>query len=296
MVELMNRAALVAWEALRETLRSDSMLAAAKPLYFPSGGGSRTTRHTEDVVAGPWISETANLDDVVDRVILTVGEELRFMLGEPSRLWLSANPMARTAAERRGWSGASRLHWIYVELATSGSAVGRRCFAGDLPACRLALELAPTPDPATEWFDAEDRRRLVTRGGFPRDLTMGEEWRGCVERGDDTACENLVRAQLEASVLHPVSPSVHQSLAETALQMGGDGAYGRLVATEAPTIADWIAVVADAPADSVTARWYSDLRAARPVPTTLTAATGWGALVWIVALAAIATRSTRWRS
>jgi len=296
LVELMSQAAPIAWDALRAELHSDSMLAAIKPVYFPSGGGSRTTERSEDVFPGPWISETANLDEVVDRVILTVGAELRLMLDEPSRLWLSANPLARVVAERRDWPGAASFRWIYVELATSGSAVGRRCFDGHLPACRSALELEPASDPATEWYDALDRRRLIVRGGVPRGLGTIEEWRSCTEAGDDIACETLFRARLEGSVTHPVSTVAHQALVETALQMGGVGAYGRLVLTEAPTIADWIAAVARAPADSVIEVWYSDVIAARPDPTTLTAATGWGAFVWIIVLAAVATRSTRWRS
>ena len=292
--DLVNRAVPIAWDVLREALRSDSMLAAVKPIHFPSGG-SRQLETFDLVIAGPWINQNAQLDDVVDRIISTVGRELRSMLDEPSRLWLGVNPMTHVAGERRGWSWAASLRQIYVELATSGSAVGRRCFAGHLSACRTALELDPVLDPVTEWYDATDLRRLIQRGVIQRGWGTAEESALCIEAGDDTACENLVRDRLEEAVLHPVSPLTHHTLVETSLRLGGDGAYGRMVRSEAATIADWIAAVADAPVDSVIARWHAEVIAARPARSPLTAATGWGAVMWILVLAATATRSTRWR-
>ncbi len=291
---VMKQAVPLAWEALRKTLRSDSILAAARPIYFPTGG-SRPISSSPAVAAGPWIGDSADVEDVVNRIILTVGSELGTLLDDGTRLWLSANIMSPTAARRNGWSG-SYLPSVYVELATSSSAVGRKCFAGDLTACRVALELDPVSDPIAEWYDTQDLLRFIERAGMSRGWDSAAEWISCVQEGDDTACERLFRTRLEGSVLHPVSPMAHQTLGETALQMGGDGAYGRLVQTGAPTIADWIAAVAAAPANSVIARWHSNVMAARPAPTTLTAATGWGALAWIVVLATIATRSTRWRS
>jgi len=292
--DVMKQAVPLAWEAVRETLRSDSMLAAARPIYFPTGG-SRPISSSPAVAAGPWIGDSADVEDVVNRIILTVGSEVGTLLDDGTRLWLGANIMSPTVARRSGWSG-SYLPSVYVELATSGSAVGRTCFAGDLTACRAALELDPVSDPIAEWYDTQDLRRFIERAGMSRGWGSTEEWIPCVQESDDTACDRLFRARLEGSVLHPVSPMAHQTLAATALQMGGDGAYGRMVQTVAPTVADWIAAAAAAPADSVVARWYSNVMAARPAPTTLTAATGWSALVWIVVLAAIATRSTRWRS
>jgi hypothetical protein len=292
--DLMRQAVPVAWEAIQETLRSDSMLAAARPIYFPTGG-SRPISSSPAVVAGLWIGDSADVEDVVNRIILTVGSELGTLLDDGTRLWLSANIMSPTAARRNGWSG-SCLASVYVELATSGSAVGRKCFADDLTACRAALELDPASDPIAEWYDTQDLRRFIERVGMARGWGSAEEWIPCVQEGDDAACDRLFRAGLDGSVLHPVSPMAHQTLAETALQIGGDGAYGRMLQTGVTTIADWIAAVAAAPADSVIARWHSNVVAARPAPTTLTAATGWAALAWIVVLATIATRSTRWRS
>ncbi|UCG87540.1 MAG: hypothetical protein JSW71_03060 [Gemmatimonadota bacterium] len=292
--KLMEQAVPIAWEVLCETLRFDSMLATAKPLYFPSGG-SRRIRRSTDVATGPLIGDSWDVEAVVSRIIQTVGNELGTMLQDSTRLWLGANILSPTAAKARGWSG-SNLSWVYVELATSGSAVGRRCFTGNLTACSSALQLEPASDPILEWYDDQDRRRFVARTGVSRRWGTAEEWIHCVEEGYETACESLFRTRFEGSVHHPVSPVAHQTLAQIALQMGGDGAYGRMVRTDASTIADWIAVVAGAPVDSVVARWHSDVLAARPAPTTLTAAAGWGAAAWIVVLVAIASRSTRWRS
>ena len=292
--DVMKQAVPLAWEAVRKALRSDSTLAAARPIYFPTGG-SRPISSSPAVAAGPWIGDSADVEDVVNRIILTVGSELGTLLDDGTRLWLTANIMSPIAARRNGWSG-SYLPSVYVELATSSSAVGRKCFAGDLTACRAALELDPVSDPIAEWYDTQDLRRFIERAGMSRGWGSAEEWIPCVQEGDDTACDRLFRARLDGSVLHPVSPMAHQTLAETALQMGGDGAYGRMLQTGVTTIADWIAAVAAAPADSVIARWHSNVVAARPASTTLTAATGWAALAWIVVLATIATRSTRWRS
>lgn len=291
---LLKRAVPTAWATLRETLGSDSMLAAAKLLYFPTGRSERIVRSTE-VVAGPWISEHEAIADVVNRIVLTVGEELGAKLDEDTRLWLGANIMGSRAAERSGWSG-THLSWVYVELATAGSSIGRRCFAGDLSACNTALELEPTSDPLIEWYDAHDRRRLIARTGGLRGWVHTPQWIPCVDEGNDTDCEELLRDRMEGSTMHPVSPRVHQTLVETAVEMGGDGAFGRMLETEAATIGDWIAAVAQTPSDAVVAKWHADVIASRPAPTTLTAATGWGAVAWILVLAAIATRSTRWRA
>jgi hypothetical protein len=292
--ELMNRAVPIAWETLREALGSDSMLAAVKPIHFASGS-SRRVEPSEHVISGPWIDEDLPLDDVVDRIIATVGRELSQALAERNRLWLSVGPLTRVAAERRGWSWVTRYQMVYLELATSASAVGRRCHAGDLAACRSALQLDSVSDPMREWYDAADRRRLIRRAAPRWRWRPTEELRLCIEAEDDLACETLARDRFEQAGLRPISPLANHTLLETAVQLGGDGAYGRMIRNEVSSVADWIAAVADAPADSVVAHWHSQVVATRPDRARLTATGGWGAVAWVLVLVAAATRSTRWR-
>ncbi len=116
---------------------------------------------------------------------------------------------------------------------------------------------------------------------------------------DDRACvEYYVDSRHDESLVPIVSPplprGVRDGFVRQVLALGGDGAYGRLRATEG-TIADRLEAAAGMPVDSVIVSWRSGLLDAVGRPTSTSLPIALGAVLWAVLFSGLALRSTRWR-
>ena len=221
--------------------------------------------------------------------------------------WIASRAAAEVAAHQdtafRNWlrgnidaesDDTRRLGGAYVELVTEPWTAVKRCYLGDLDGCRRALGLVPERDPLDQWYDAEDRRRLVATAA-PDDFRFrpAGERASCVE-GNADACTALLR-RLPARSLEPPLRTGPRALMELALDLGGAGAYDRLMESPNRPIVERLAAAAGVSQDSLLMRWHARVLAARPRPVTLTAAGAWAAFGWVLALGALALQSTRWR-
>ena len=183
---------------------------------------------------------------------------------------------------------------VYVELATAPWTVVRRCFAGDLAACERALGLTEAAGQLDGGYGIEDRRHLVELSATTWGLRPLPAARACVEEGIAAACDAALRAVPADLVPPPLSGIARGLLTEVALELGGDGAYERLVDGRGP-IAARLAAAARVPPDSLVRAWRARTFADAPRPITLRRAGAWAAMAWAVTFACLGLRSTRWR-
>jgi len=179
-----------------------------------------------------------------------------------------------------------------VELRTASVPGAIECMEGRLDACAAALNLASSPTDLTA--AAEIRRfirlRLAHRGDEP---ALAESYAACVHGNDDDACLRFLE---QAGVSEPAfSGRARGTLLLTMRAIGGDGAFARFFADTAAAVVPRLEAGAGVPLDSLLGAWRTAVLTERPPPPTLTAATQWLVLGWVVVLAAAATRSTRWR-
>lgn len=186
----------------------------------------------------------------------------------------------------RGWSEA-----VYVALATADSRSARFCFLGDLASCRDLLGLTELSDPVTVWYAPDERRRLVERINW---YGATAAWRSCVEEGSDQAClEFLGPVQPESRA--PLPREARRMLLDVALALGGEGTYARISTSAGPSVEERLAVAVGVVPDTLIARWRETVLDVRPRTQVVSGLEGLSALAWMVALAFLATRSSRWR-
>lgn len=128
-------------------------------------------------------------------------------------------------------------------------------------------------------------------------VTSGTEVTPDCVGGDVEACAVLLRLRERELPSVPERPilTARRSLMQVALEMGGDGAYGRMLSAQGGTVADQLAAAAGGPSDTVLRRWHTAVTAARPESTILTKKGAWMAFFWVVLFVAVASRSSRWR-
>lgn len=191
---------------------------------------------------------------------------------------------------------SGRFDVVYENLATSPFSKPQACFVGDRAACRAALGLTEQ-DPIVAWYDAIDRRRLAaTWSDFARRTGHPAVVR-CAEGASDSVCIAALR-ELPAAVRlgePPLSGGDRVSLAAMALDVGGPGAYDRLLAARGQPIADRLAAAARLDADSLIGVWRARVIAARPHTLAFQPRAAWAAVLWGTLLGFMALRSTRWR-
>ena len=125
-------------------------------------------------------------------------------------------------------------------------------------------------------------------------LSRLPEVRDCVEQGDVAACDAALRT-VPAEFIHPpLSSRARGLLVDLALELGGAGAYERLVASRGP-LAGRLATAAHVPVDSLVRAWRARAFAHQPERITLRRAGAWAAMAWAVAFALLGLRSTQWR-
>ena len=185
---------------------------------------------------------------------------------------------------------------VYIQLVTAPAVAVRRCFQGDRVACRDALSLSDSAGWLTRWYDAEERRELVTRqyAGFLDRGARAAEFRSCAV-GSDAACLDLLESLPPGSLVRPLDYEARLSFLETAIELGGPAMFERLLGTPPGPMGARLAVAAAVSEDSLTARWRVAILAARPKPVSLPPLGIWVAFGWTAVFLTCGLRSSRWR-
>jgi hypothetical protein len=215
-------------------------------------------------------------------------------------------PMPRVDRAFYVWSGdelrpsihGSRqdLEQSYVSLVTSHYRVGRDCFVGSIASCRSVLGLDTPVDPARVFQTPAEQREVL------KEIVVGyleSETRAgltACSSGNDSACAELLTRLARADRLsRPVGNIARQSLARTALVLGGREAYARLMSDSTAPIPLRLAAAAGLPLDSLLRVWHASVIAARPRPVAVPAFGALAGLGWIAVFGLCALRSSRWR-
>lgn len=190
---------------------------------------------------------------------------------------------------------AGPVVWTNVRLAllSSPMTAGRRCYEGDLAACRAVLGLTTVEDPATMLLDSAGRHRLVTLWEKQSFRALPPEAVSC-GGGDDASCISVIR-KLPLEMLHALPGSAHRtSIVQTAISLGGQDATERLLITPGGP-SQRIAAAAGVPIDSVIRVWQNQVSHARVGTDDMSVGIAASSLLWVVVFGALALRSSRWR-
>jgi hypothetical protein len=215
-----------------------------------------------------------------------IGKALLVQLPEESGRWIGNEGLVPYKAHE----------WYYRRFVTVLSQAVRRCFAGDLSWCWEAVGVTEADDPWRHWYSDGERReyvRFLSREWWNRDLDPLHT--GCLEQALPAACDAILDRRFDDPVI-PLSGAFRASLTFRALQIGGEGAYLRLISNDSESPRDRLAYAAGVPADSLMAVWRDEILSNRPHHAAGMGRSGATALAWVLALLFLATRSTRWRS
>jgi hypothetical protein len=204
--------------------------------------------------------------------------------------------------ETRAWLGGVlpmdssthlTLERAHATLLLSGSDGAHRCATGDDHMCLEVLGLAPVDDPAFTFFNARQRRLLVMGQSAALRRADAARYDHCAIDGETATCDSLAR-EIPTDALPAAAPfELRQSLVRFAREVGGDGAYARLIAASSPR--ERTEAAARMPADSLVKRWRTALMSIQTRSTAMDGATAASALFWAGLCACLALRSSRWR-
>lgn len=222
-------------------------------------------------------------------------EQIRFSIGQTLR-----NDLVGQAREVGRWvpDDPHRDHdraSIYRQLATTRSVSTHRCLEGDVDACAASLGLGVEEDALEIWYTPEERRALVASvPNIGRTRLAVPQWNACVQAGDFAACDALLR-DVRGGAWPPLPGSTRASLVGFALRRGGAGAWGRLIGSPDTPPERALELASGLPLETLVSEWRSWIIDGRPETYGGLPQRGGLALLWTLAFAAFATRSTRWR-
>lgn len=192
--------------------------------------------------------------------------------------------------------------WVYRRAATRPAKVLRDCLEGVEGACWSALAVDRPQDAITSWYTSEERRLLVETNGRFRGREFRAARDACVEQGDQARCDALLQELADRwggryymDAFSPLGWQSRATLLWTALTMGGEGAWGRLLEDPEMSVGDALRYAAGHSTEEIEAEWRRRLLEHRPQTQAGLARTKWTALFWILLIGALAMRSTRWR-
>ena len=186
------------------------------------------------------------------------------------------------------------LELAYRSLVRTASAAATDCYDGTLDRCWDALGLDHQDEWATAWYTASERRWFVRRLTLSSNPLVEGILSSCLDAEKDDACTALLVDRGAAASI-PLPPGARMTLVAHALALGGPEGYTRLITdTEAP-IKDRLARASGVSADSLISSWRAATLQARPDVHGDTKKSGWSSLIWLLILAGVSTRSTRWR-
>jgi hypothetical protein len=235
-----------------------------------------------------WADEDDRARAVAD-VVRAAGDDRLFALsGRQLRPWIW------------WWSPEEGdLARAHLDLVTSPSAAATACFEGDIRWCARVLRIETVDDPWTQLLDAADRRvwvanrmRWVVRG--PQGEEHAARLRRCVDGRVDKACLDLLHVGwVEFPPL--VSAQTMRSVVLVARDVGGEGAYTRLLADTTAPLGDRLAAAAGVPLDSLLHVWRARVGEAAPAGGPVGSIDGWASFALALLAGALSLRSTRWR-
>ena len=301
-----------------ERVAAGAFTILADPSRLPLGAAARDAWHQLDAFYGTAAATLADRPLVL-RVLTAKqtrqpGRGERWVLAtddldaaELTALLVRNAPLARPDVALQGWLGAPLVPprdttreraTVYVDLVTSRASIGRRCFAGDIAACRMALGLSPTDRPVRDWWTAADRRALVPDllgDYYLVEATRRSAAAACVRDGVDSACIPILESIPRAALPRPVGPQARITLAQLALQRGGRESYARLLGDSLAGFADRLAAASGMTPDALITAWHGAIIASRPTRVTLPWLTAVVVLGWVGVFVTCALSSSRWR-
>jgi hypothetical protein len=191
---------------------------------------------------------------------------------------------------------ASTDDWaaVRMELVSSQSTVGPRCYGGDVSACAAYLGLRETADPVIALYDSIGRRAFVSNARWDARRINLLATDLCINRGSDSACIVVMRGFGERRVSRLGSWRIRKTVIQQAALSGGPQAFGRLIQNSV-TIGDAVAAASGVPLDSVLTVWHRRVREEGIASESFTPAIALLSIGWVLVLGAVATRSGRWR-
>jgi hypothetical protein len=224
--------------------------------------------------------------EVERRIKEAIGKTLELDIKEPP---------ARIFSWARGAVGRpDRPEWLYRQLATTPSRVGRACVEGQAGSCWQALGIEASAESLLTWYTPEERRDLAL--GLQRwVIREAQHVREACLRGEYSRCDELLTQYGNPGSLIPLPWYARMAMVWVALDTGGEGAWDRLV--EDPTMepVDALLHASGASLEELEAKWRTMVLEQQPKAHAGLAVSKWTALFWILILAALAMRSTRWR-
>ena len=195
------------------------------------------------------------------------------------------------------WGGGEVRDWsrvagdVFREVTIVPSRSNRACLEGDIGACWTSLGLDLDDTPLDEWYTPEERRARVGAMGTLPDARS--TWLACVRQGSTPACDAyLARWPLPRPIADPAG---RRAMLWIALRAGGTGAWARLRADTSATTGEALSNASGLTSQELATRWRAWLIDGAPRSRAVLDPNLLIYLMWIVVLAAFATRSTRWR-
>ena len=174
--------------------------------------------------------------------------------------WLLRGRLAEPAADYQA---------AFVDLVTAPALVNRQCAGGDTGRCRQALGLVTVSDPQAAWYTEEDRRVIARAWWKARQhpTVNGEPPENpCSPTPITTACRAFIATLAPLVWTRPLGSDARLTLLRVATDLGGDGAFSRLVADTTMPMEARIAATAARPLDDVMLEWRSRVMRAHPEP------------------------------
>lgn len=280
-----RQGAEIAWTQVDSLYGDEAATLSARPLFFGFLEGRMLPQYLGNTQ--PVLADSSSTGaDIARQLVIGAATLLRKAADTTLANWFGSLLLPVTHAPDE----AAR---IYIELVTAPSAAVRDCYQGDAPACRAALGLLDGGDRVTLWFDAAERRSLVSKLSTMDRASRRSEVDACLLAQSDEGCIAVLHAL--QYIEPPLSVEARHSFARAALRAGGRDAYGRLVHSAGRALSQRFAMAAGSSSDSMTLRWRAAILASRPKTVTLATTSGWVALGWVIAFGLLALRSTRWR-
>jgi hypothetical protein len=224
-----------------------------------------------------WRRATSVRTTVVGAIDMALGDDLP----DPIREW------AGTTVRDRPEAAAD----VFREMTVAPSRSNRACLAGRAEACWTSLGLDLDATPFDDWYDPEERRAFVAAFGPRR--REASTWEACVQARSTAACDLYL---MQGFRLPPISNRAARVAAlRLALRGGGEGAWDRLRADTSATPADMLRHASGLTSQELATRWRTWMMEGAPRTRAVLDPHLLAYLIWIVAFAALATRSTRWR-
>jgi len=231
---------------------------------------------------------------LAERVANEIGQLLAARLPPVLADWAGSAPLV---APGRG--ATYTMEDLYRAGVTSGSEAVSECLAGAVDSCWSVLGFPRSDAPALEWYSAEElRARAVRTAGLQRPRGLAEPTAREIELleaiddrlercldGDGASC-----VWLDSNNAHafPLPMVARTSLLRHALELGGEGAFARLLESESTDVQELIGTAARRDPDAVVRGWAARVADAQPVVHEDLGVASALSLVWVLVFGGVA--------